>query len=112
MQSQLSQTPFTYIESACFIACLGNINSINRDCIAIVGTREPTEFGIIAARKLAASFAERGYVVVSGLANGINAAAHQGALDANGITVAVLAHGLDTIYPAKNKKNCRIHNKE
>jgi DNA processing protein len=83
---------------------LGNINSLNRDCIAIVGTREPTEFGIIAARKLAASFAERGYVVVSGLANGIDAAAHQGALDANGITVAVLAHGLDTIYPAKNKK--------
>lgn len=83
---------------------LGNINTINKDCIAIVGTREPTEYGIDAAKKLGTLFAERGYVVVSGLANGIDAAAHRGALEVNGLTVAVLAHGLDTVYPSKNKK--------
>ena len=95
--SQISDPP-------ALLHVLGNINAINRDCIAIVGTREPTEFGINAARKLGALFAEKGYTVVSGLANGIDAAAHQGALDAKGLTVAILAHGLDTIYPAKNRK--------
>ena len=83
---------------------LGNIDAINKDCIAIVGTREPTEYGIVAAKKLGALFAESGYVVVSGLADGIDAAAHRGALEVNGLTVAVLAHGLDTVYPSKNKE--------
>ncbi len=82
----------------------GNIDALNKDCIAIVGTREPTEYGIKTARKLGELFAKKGYVVVSGLAEGIDTAAHQGALHANGITTAVLAHGLDTIYPSKNKK--------
>ncbi|MCD6207699.1 MAG: DNA-processing protein DprA [Methanosarcinales archaeon] len=82
----------------------GNIDAINRECIAIVGTREPTDYGITAAKKLGALFAEKGYTVVSGLANGIDAAAHQGALEVNGLTVAVLAHGLDTVYPVKNKE--------
>ena len=83
---------------------LGNIDAINKDCIAIVGTREPAGYGITAARKLGAVFAERGYVVVSGLADGIDAAAHRGALEVNGLTIAVLAHGLDAIYPSKNKE--------
>jgi len=82
----------------------GNIDALNGDCIAIIGTRKPTEFGINKARKLGAFFAEKGYVIVSGLAEGIDSAAHQGALDVNGITIAVLAHGLDKIYPSKNKK--------
>ncbi len=83
---------------------LGNIGALDKDCIAIVGTRKPTEFGILAARKLGALFAEMGYVVVSGLAEGIDSAAHRGALDVNGVTVAVLAHGLDSTYPLKNKE--------
>jgi DNA processing protein len=82
----------------------GNINTLNKDCIAIVGTREPTDYGIDAAKKLGAVFAEKGYVVVSGLASGIDTAAHRGALEVNGLTIAVLAHGLDTIYPIKNKE--------
>ncbi|RCV63357.1 DNA processing protein [Methanophagales archaeon] len=81
---------------------LGNSDAINKDCIAIVGTRKPTEYGIVAAKRLGALFAENGYVVVSGLADGIDAAAHQGALEANGLTVAVLAQGLNTVYPSKN----------
>ncbi len=82
----------------------GNIDALNKDCIAIVGTRNPTKYGITAAKNLGAIFAKEGYVVVSGLAEGIDTAVHQGALDVNGITVAVLAHGLDTIYPSKNKE--------
>lgn len=82
----------------------GNIDAMNRDCIAIVGSRDPTQYGITAAKKLGGLFAEQGYTVVSGLANGIDTAAHQGALEVNGITVAVLAHGLDTIYPGKNER--------
>ena len=95
--SQISDPP-------ALLHVLGNVDIINKDCIAIVGTREPTEYGIDAAKKLGALFAERGYVVVSGLANGIDAAAHRGALEVKGLTIAVLAHGLDTVYPSKNKE--------
>jgi DNA processing protein len=83
---------------------LGNVDALNKDCIAIVGTREPTAYGLKAAKKLGSLFAENGYVVVSGLAEGIDSAAHRGALEACGLTVAVLAHGLDTVYPTQNKK--------
>lgn len=82
----------------------GNVDALNKGCITIIGTREPTEYGIDAAKRLGALFADKGYVMVSGLADGIDAAAHQGALEVNGITVAVLAHGLDTVYPIKNKE--------
>lgn len=82
----------------------GNIDALNQDCIAIIGTRKPTNYGIAAARKLGALFAEKGYVIVSGLAEGIDSAAHRGALDVNGETVAVMAHGLDSVYPSKNKE--------
>lgn len=83
---------------------LGNVEALHKDCIAIVGTREPTEYGISKAKKLGALFAKKGYTVVSGLAEGIDTAAHKGALESNGLTAAVLAHGLDTVYPGKNKE--------
>ncbi|RZN36958.1 MAG: DNA-protecting protein DprA [Methanosarcinales archaeon] len=95
--SQISDPP-------ALLHVLGNSHAINRDCIAIIGTRKPTEYGITIAKRLGALFAENGYTVVSGLANGIDTAAHQGALEANGQTVAVLANGLDTVYPTKNKE--------
>lgn len=82
----------------------GNIDILKKDCIAIVGTRKPTEFGRNQAKKIGGIFAKEGYVVISGLAEGIDSAAHMGALEAKGLTVAVLAHGLDMIYPAKNKQ--------
>lgn len=82
----------------------GNIDTLNKDCIAIVGTRKPTDFGITQAKKNGCIFAKEGYVVVSGLAEGIDSAAHMGALEANGLTIAVLAHGLDITYPYKNKQ--------
>lgn len=71
-------------------------------CVAIVGTRTPTHYGEEVARGLAADLARAGLCVVSGLARGIDARAHEGALDA-GKTVAVLPGGIDHCYPASNR---------
>lgn len=67
--------------------------------LAIVGTRKPTKYGEEIAYKLAYEAAKRGAIVVSGLAYGIDSVAHRGALDAGGITVAVLGTPIDYIYP-------------
>ncbi len=76
----------------------------NEKMIAIVGTRHPSEQGRMFAYNLAKALAEAGIVVVSGMAEGIDAAAHKGALDAGGITIAVWGNSLDKIYPPSNKK--------
>lgn len=70
---------------------------------AIVGTRKASSYGERTAYDLGYSLAKSGLIVISGLALGIDAKAHQGALDAGGITVAVLANGPDEIYPATNE---------
>ncbi|MBR1408254.1 MAG: DNA-processing protein DprA [Clostridia bacterium] len=72
-------------------------------CIAAVGTREPSEYGLRHARRIASELAEAGCCVVSGLALGIDAACHRGALDARGRTVAVLGGALDEFYPKENR---------
>lgn len=70
--------------------------------IAVVGTRKATSYGLDVARRLASELTAAGMVVVSGLARGIDAAAHAGALGAKGTTVAVLGCGLDVCYPQRN----------
>ena len=70
--------------------------------MAVVGSRRPTPYGEAVAERLGADLAAAGVVVVSGLARGIDAAAHRGALDAGGVTVAVLGTGVDVVYPAEN----------
>lgn len=72
---------------------------LQRPCLAIVGTRRATPRGLAVARTLGAHLAVRGWTVVSGLALGIDAAAHRGALDVGGATCAVMATGPDTTYP-------------
>lgn len=67
--------------------------------VAIVGSRKPTPYGAEIARKLAYEAAKRGAVVVSGLAYGIDSIAHRGALEAGGVTVAILGTPIDQIYP-------------
>lgn len=85
--------------------CKGDIRNLNTEvCIAVVGTRKMTEFGGTVANEFAYSFAKCGAVVVSGLAKGIDAQAHKGALRANGYTVAVLGTPIDEIYPQENEK--------
>jgi DNA processing protein len=75
----------------------------NEKVVAIVGTRKASSYGEKIAYDLAYNLTKSGFVIVSGLALGIDSQAHQGALDAGGITVAVLANGLDEIYPATNQ---------
>jgi DNA protecting protein DprA len=81
----------------------GNTSILHDTCIAVVGTRNPTSFGEGKAFEVGEDLANEGYTIVSGLATGVDAAAHTGALNANGHTIAVLAHGLQMIYPAANK---------
>ncbi|MBI5306271.1 DNA-protecting protein DprA [Candidatus Wolfebacteria bacterium] len=71
--------------------------------IAIVGTRKATDFGRRFAKNLAEKLSGLGVIIVSGLAMGIDTAAHEGAVSAGGKTIAVLANGLDSIYPRQNK---------
>ncbi|HEX2092840.1 MAG TPA: DNA-processing protein DprA [Longimicrobiaceae bacterium] len=80
----------------------GNLELLGRPGIAIVGTREPTPYGREAAARLSADLARAGYLIVSGMARGIDAAAHAAALDAGETTIGVLGHGIDVVYPREN----------
>ena len=71
--------------------------------IAIVGSRKATYYGRKVAREIAIELASHGYVVISGLARGIDTNAHLGSLEAGGLTIAVLGCGIDIIYPAENR---------
>ena len=82
----------------------GNSAILNSPSVAIVGTRKASMSGLKAAFNFSKDLVASGYTVVSGLAMGIDAAAHSGALSSSGKTVAVLACGLDNLYPAVNKK--------
>ena len=70
--------------------------------VSIVGTRNPTRYGLRFARELAQQLAEIGFCIVSGMARGIDTAAHEGALDAQGKTLAFLGSGIDVVYPPEN----------
>ncbi|MEK7841133.1 MAG: DNA-processing protein DprA [Deltaproteobacteria bacterium] len=88
--------PYLYVK--------GTICKKDENAIAVVGTRVPTQYGISAAEGISRELAGSGITIVSGMARGIDAAAHRGALAANGRTIAVLGSGIDVIYPSDNKK--------
>lgn len=81
----------------------GEPGVLNCPAVTVVGTRRCTAYGRVMARRLAAELAGGGFVVVSGLARGIDAAAHRAALDTAGVTAAVLPCGLDRVYPLEHR---------
>jgi DNA processing protein len=85
----------------------GDVKAISRPAIAMVGTRRSTEYGRNEASKLSFDLASNGWAIISGLALGIDAAAHRGALDASGVTVGVLGSALDMFYPDENRSLAR-----
>lgn len=102
--------PIKLLEILDFPACIyvrGNINILNNKSIAIVGSRDATDYGKNVARSVSKKIADEGYNVISGLARGIDKYSHLGALDSkNGKTIAVLGTGVDeqSIYPLENKR--------
>jgi DNA processing protein len=82
----------------------GDPKLLTGNSLAIVGTRNPTQYGVRIAQDFAAGFVDRDWAIISGGAYGIDAAAHKGALIAEGVTVAVIAAGIDINYPAGNAR--------
>jgi DNA processing protein len=85
----------------------GRLDLLNADSVAVVGSRRPTPQGASNAHTLARQLSERSVTVVSGLAQGIDGAAHAGALEGAGSTVAVVGTGLDIVYPSRHKALAR-----
>ena len=82
----------------------GSVELLSRPGIAVVGTRAPSAYGAGMAELLSRDLANRRLVILSGMARGVDTAAHKGALDAGGKTVAVWGTGLDVVYPKENKR--------
>ncbi len=97
----------TILQSPPVLYIKGSLLPRDVQAIAVVGTRKPTSYGLEVTRLIAGELATQGITIVSGLAYGIDAQAHQAALDMGGRTIAVLAHGLDRVYPSGNEKLAR-----
>jgi DNA processing protein len=82
----------------------GRVELLESIALGIVGTRRPTPYGAAVAERLAADLAHAGLTIASGMARGIDTAAHKGALAASGDTIAVLGCGVDVVYPSENRK--------
>jgi DNA processing protein len=83
---------------------LGAMDVLGQAAVAVVGSRAATTYALDVGERLGGELAERGVVVTSGLARGVDSAAHRGCLDAGGLTIAVLGSGLDRIYPPEHEE--------
>ena len=90
----------------------GSVELLSRAGIAVVGTRQPSPYGAGMAELLSRDLANRRLTIFSGMARGVDTAAHKGAIDAGGKTVAVWGTGIDVVYPKENKKVGREHRGE
>lgn len=81
----------------------GRFESLESPAVAIVGSRTPTRYGREAATSFARDLAAHGYAIVSGMARGVDSAAHLGAVEVGGVTIGVLGHGIDLVYPPENR---------
>ena len=82
----------------------GDAQVIDKPGVSVVGTRRPTPYGVSMAERLACDLAARGLIIFSGMARGVDTAAHRGALNAHGRTVAIWGTGIDEVYPKENRK--------
>jgi DNA processing protein len=82
----------------------GNVAALSQPGIAVIGTRHPTPYGIGMAERLGCDLGTRGMVIFSGLARGVDTAAHRGAVNGKGKTVAVFGTGVDVVYPKENSR--------
>jgi DNA processing protein len=82
---------------------VGNPEALHMPALSIVGSRNPTRGGKENAYEFAKHLGQSGFCIISGLAQGIDTSAHEGALDAGAMTVAVLGHGIDRVYPSANR---------
>lgn len=87
-----------------FLFYKGKLGPDDTQAVAVVGTRKPSDHGLELAGELARALASKGVTVLSGLAAGIDTAAHEGALEVSGRTVAVIGTGIRRVYPAKNRR--------
>ena len=82
--------------------CLGNIELLREKCVSIVGTRKSSSYGNFISKRLSTNLSNEGFVIVSGLATGIDTYAHMGALNNHCRTICVLGSGFNNIYPREN----------
>jgi len=80
----------------------GSVTALHASIVAIVGARAATSYALSTAKRIAADLASAGLVIASGMARGVDSAAHLGALDSSGQTIAVLGSGVDVVYPAEH----------
>lgn len=90
-------------DAPALLYCAGDVGRLNEKCLAIIGTREPTEHGAIIAHNISKWFSDNDWNIVSGLAKGVDSIAHKATFGTNSKTIAVMAQGLEKVYPSENK---------
>lgn len=86
------------------LSCLGDVSLLRRKSLGVVGTRNASANGLSFTYKISKEIAEQNYVITSGLAKGVDTSAHKAAIETGAATIAVIAGGIDNIYPKENKK--------